>query len=152
VVVLGFGLTPTTPTGGTPTFTDVPADYYAYTYIETGYKHGILSGFDAATCTANGAVAPCYLPGLNITRAQLTKLVVNAAGYPLYTPSDGQSFSDVGPNNVFYASIETAAQVGVVKGYADGTFKPNNNIRRDEMAQIVYKGVITPARLEANAI
>ncbi|PZR98237.1 MAG: hypothetical protein DLM69_08920, partial [Candidatus Chloroheliales bacterium] len=26
--------------------------------------------------------------------------------------------------------------------YPDGTFRPNNNIRRDEMAQIVYEGII----------
>jgi len=27
-------------------------------------------------------------------------------------------------------------------GYLDCTFKPNNNIRRDEIAQIVYEGII----------
>jgi S-layer homology domain len=32
----------------------------------------------------------------------------------------------------------------VINGYPDHTFHPNNNIRRDEMAQIVYKGVTTP--------
>ncbi len=45
---------------------------------------------------------------------------------------------------IFYVSIETAHQKGVINGYPDHTFRPNNNIRRDEMAQIVYKGVTTP--------
>ncbi|PZS05328.1 MAG: hypothetical protein DLM69_01040, partial [Candidatus Chloroheliales bacterium] len=145
VVVLGFGLAPYTPTGGGQDFTDVPPSYFAYLYIETGYHNGILSGFAAAGCTAHGAIYPCYLPNIPITRAQLTKLVVSAAHYPLFTPTGGgQTFSDVPPGNIFYAFIETAHQKGVINGYPDGTFRPNNNIRRDEMAQIVYKGVTTP--------
>jgi S-layer family protein len=143
VVVLGFGIASYTP--ATPDFSDVPASYYAYAYIETGYQQGILSGFDANTCQANGQPFPCYLPGQAITRGQLTKLVVNAAGYALYTPSGGtQTFSDVPPSNIFYVSIETAHNQGVINGYPDQTFRPNLSIRRDEMAQIVYKGVTTP--------
>ncbi|PZR98381.1 MAG: hypothetical protein DLM69_08730 [Candidatus Chloroheliales bacterium] len=144
VVVLGFGIPFYTPTGG-PDFTDVPSSYFAYVYIETGFHAGILSGFDAPGCTAHGATYPCYLPNIPITRAQLTKLVVNAAHYPLFTPTGGgQTFSDVPNTNIFYVSIETAHNKGVINGYPDGTFRPNNNIRRDEMAQIVYKGVTTP--------
>ncbi len=143
VVVLGFGLPMYTSTGGQD-FSDVPPIYFAYGYIESGYHAGILNGFDTSTCTAYGVAFPCYLPNLPITRGQLTKLVVNAAGYPLYTPTSGQTFSDVPPSNVFYVSIETAHSKGVINGYPDHTFRPNSNIRRDEMAQIVYKGVITP--------
>jgi S-layer homology domain len=144
VVVLGFGTTFYTPTGN-PDFSDVPASYFAYTFIETGFHAGILSGFDQASCQAAGQLYPCYLPNRPITRGQLTKLVVNAAGYPLFTPTSGQqTFSDVPSTNVFFVSIETAHQKGVINGYPDGTFRPNNNIRRDEMAQIVFKGVITP--------
>jgi S-layer homology domain len=142
VVVLGFGTPFYTPTSGQD-FTDVPPGYFAYLYIETGFHAGILSGFDAAGCTAHGATYPCYLPNIPITRGQLTKLVVNAAHYTLVTPGT-QSFSDVPPSNVFYIAIETAHSKGVINGYNDGTFRPNNPIRRDEMAQIVYKGVTTP--------
>ncbi|PZS05171.1 MAG: hypothetical protein DLM69_01125 [Candidatus Chloroheliales bacterium] len=144
VVVLGFGTPFYTPPGNQD-FTDVPPSYFAYVYIETGFHAGILSGFDPNGCTAHGATYPCYLPNLPITRAQLTKLVVNAAHYPLFTPTGGgQTFSDVPNTNIFYVSIETAHYKGVINGYPDGTFRPNNNIRRDEMAQIVYKGVTTP--------
>ena len=142
IVVLGFGLPFYTP--GTPDFSDVPPTYFAYLYIESGYHAAILRGFDAASCTAHGVAYPCYLPNLAITRGQLTKLVVNAAHYLLYTPRSGPDFSDVPPSNVFYASIETAYHMGIIAGYADHTFRPSNNIRRDEMAQIVFKGVTTP--------
>ncbi len=143
VIVLGFGIVSYTPMG-TPDFSDVPASYFAYLYIESGYHAAILSGFDRASCQAAGQPYPCYLPNRPITRGQLTKLVVNATHYPLYTPTSGPTFTDVPASNVFYASIETAAHKMVVSGYSDHTFRPNNNIRRDEMAQIVYKAVITP--------
>ncbi len=143
VVVLGFGVPFYTPSA--QDFSDVPPTYFAYVYIESGYHAGVLSGFDATTCQQQGQAYPCYLPNRAITRGQLTKLVVNAAHYPLFTPTGGQpSFSDVPPSNVFFASIETAHHMGVINGYPDGTFRPNNVIRRDEMAQIVYKGVTTP--------
>ncbi len=143
IVALGFGLPSYTPPG-TPDFSDVLPSYFAYVYIESGYHAGILSGFDATTCAAHGVAYPCYLPNLAITRAQLTKLVIGAAHYPLYTPTTGQTFSDVPPQSIFYAFVETAHQKGVINGYPDGSFRPNNSIRRDEMAQIVYKGVTTP--------
>ncbi len=139
LVALAFGLPLLTPQSG-QSFTDVPPGYFAYLYIESGYHAGILSGFDAAGCTAHNALFPCYLPNIAITRAQLTKLVVNAGGYPLLTPASGPTFTDVPPSNVFYAFIETAAANHIIAGYPDGTFRPNNNIRRDEMAQIVYAG------------
>ncbi len=143
VVVLGFGIAPYTPT--VQDFTDVPPAYFAYAFIEAGFHAGILNGFDPATCTANGAVYPCYLPNLAITRGQVTKLVVSAAHYALVTPvGGGQTYSDVPPSNVFYLYIETAHFKNVVNGFPDGTFRPNNNIQRDQMCQIVYKGVTTP--------
>ena len=142
VVVLGFGTPLYTPSGGQD-FVDVSPSYFAYVYIESGYHAGILSGFDPATCTAHGLGTPCYLPNLPITRAQLTKLVVNAGGYTLITPQGGQQdFIDVPPSNVFYVSIETAYHNGIVHGYPGQLYLPNANIRRDEMAQIVYEGII----------
>ncbi len=143
VVVLGFGVSPYTPS--MPDFTDVQPVYFAYSYIEAGFHAGILGGFDSNTCTANGAVYPCYLPNKAITRGQVTKLVVGAAHYALVTPvGGGQTYSDVPPSNVFYLYIETAHAKNVVNGFPDGTFRPNANIQRDQMAQIVYKGMTTP--------
>ncbi len=141
VVVLGFGTPLYTP--ATPDFVDVPPSYFAYVFIESGYHAGILSGFDPATCAAHGLGNPCYLPNLPITRGQLTKLVVNAGGYTLHTPTGGaQDFVDVPTANVFYASIETAYHNGIVNGYPNHTYLPNNSIRRDEMAQIAYTGIL----------
>ena len=34
--------------------------------------------------------------------------------------------------------IRTMAAQGIISGYADGTFRPNNNITRGQMAKILY--------------
>lgn len=138
IVTLAFNIAPATP-GGAMHFTDVLPNNFAFGYIEAGYTVGILSGFDQATCGQNGAVYPCYLPNKAVTRGQLTKLVVGAGGYALLTPNGGQpSFNDVPPSNIFFASIETAFANRIIGGYSDGGFHPNSDIRRDEMAQVVY--------------
>ncbi len=143
VVVLGFGIAPYTPS--MPDFTDVSSGYFAFAYIEAGFHAGILNGFDPATCAANGVTYPCYLPNLAITRGQITKLVVLAAHYALVTPlGGGQTYTDVPPTNPFYLFVETAHYKGVVNGFPDGSFKPNQSVQRDQMCQIVYKGIITP--------
>ncbi len=144
VVVLAFSLPSYTPNSGQD-FTDVPIGYFAYGYIETGFHAGILGGYDANTCAAHNAAFPCYLPNLPITRGQVTKLIVSAAHYALLTPTGGNpTFTDVPPQSVFFVSIETAHAHGVINGYPDGSFRPNNNVRRDEMAQIVFKGLTSP--------
>jgi hypothetical protein len=142
VVVLGFGTPFYTPPSGAD-FSDVPATYFAFLYIESGYHAGVLSGFDPTTCQQSGQIYPCYMPNRAITRGQITKLVVNAAHYVLVTPGT-QTFSDVPLSNVFYLAIETAHAHAVINGYPDGTFQPNANVRRDAMCQIVFKGITSP--------
>ncbi len=141
LLVTGFHEPLYTPTSGQD-FTDVPPAYFGYLYIESGYHAGILSGFDAANCTAHGATYPCYLPNLAITRGQLARLAFNAAGYVPITTIP-HCFSGV-PPGPYQDALDTLCAKGVIHGYPDGSFRPNNPIRRDEAAQILYKAITTP--------
>jgi hypothetical protein len=69
-----------------------------------------------------------------------------AAGWSLISPTT-PTFSDVPQNSTFYEYIETAVCHGILGGYSDGTFKPNNNAFRSQIAKIVYNVVTdsTPA-------
>ena len=53
------------------------------------------------------------------------------------TPTCSISFSDVPSTDTFYASIRCLACRGIISGYADGTFKPNNQVTRGQLAKIV---------------
>ena len=59
-----------------------------YAYIETAYSHGIISGYN---CGANCLE---YRPGNNVTRGQLSKIVVLAKSWTIYTPTS-PTFRDV---------------------------------------------------------
>jgi hypothetical protein len=135
MIVLGEGW-PVNTTGG-PHFTDVPADYWAYPYIETIYNRPpagtVISGYDDGT----------FRPGNNLTRGQLTKIVVLSEGWPLDT-TGGPHFTDVGTTNPFYAFIETAYNRGIISGYADGTFRWGNPITRGQTAKVLHGAFTSP--------
>ncbi len=135
IAVKALDITATTPT--TPTFSDVPANYFAYVEIESGVAAGILSGYTQAQCQAAFTNYPCYLPNNPITRAELTKLVVKADQLPRQHPQQ-QTFSDVPTDYFAYHYIEIAYVNHIITGTDATHFAPALPIRRDEMAGIVY--------------
>jgi N-acetylneuraminic acid mutarotase len=47
------------------------------------------------------------------------------------------AFSDVPRGSTFYLYVHCLACVGIINGYSDGTFKPNNNVTRGQLSKIV---------------
>jgi S-layer homology domain len=124
-----------------PTFIDVPAAHTFYSYIETAYHQGIISGYSC------GAGCLEFRPGDSITRGQLCKVIVLAEGWAIYTPAT-PTFRDVPSIDAFYAYIETSAHVGIISGYSCGTgcleFRPGNNATRGQICKIVYGAITLP--------
>lgn len=52
-----------------------------------------------------------------------------------------QYFSDVSPQNAAYGAIQSLKEKGIVGGHKDGTFKPNDNVTRRQMA-VMLDGTI----------
>jgi hypothetical protein len=131
IVILAFGYELYAPAA--PTFTDVPADHPFYAFVETAAYNGIVSGYDDNT----------FRPFNNVTRGQLSKIVVVAAAWPLEDPPT-PTFTDVPTSHPFYTFVETAYTRGIVSGYADGTFRPFNDATRGQIAKIVHLAVTAP--------
>ena len=129
VLAEGFPLN----TAGGPHFTDVPASNAFYPYVETAYNRGLISGYADGT----------FRSGANVTRGQLSKVVVQAEGWRLNTVG-GPHFADVPPSNPFYAYIETAFNHGVVSGYTDGTFRAGSSATRGQISKIIYSAITAP--------
>jgi S-layer homology domain len=113
-------------TSGGPHFTDVPLDSTFYTYIEAAYNAGIVNGYADGT----------FHPEQKVTRGQLAKMVVEAAGWDLIAQGT-PTFTDVPAGSTFYTYIETAAAHGVLRGYGDGTFRPEQEATRGQVARVV---------------
>ncbi|MGI8586145.1 MAG: S-layer homology domain-containing protein [Chloroflexia bacterium] len=146
IVVLGFNKAIVTPAGTNYSFTDVPRTNPFFSMVETAYADGIVSGYNCGTAPAgpcDSAHRPYFLPFANVTRGQLSKIDVIAAGWTLYNPA-AATFSDVPHGSVFYTVIETAVCHGVISGYSDLTFRPFNNAIRGQIAKIVYLSIVNP--------
>ncbi|MDQ2807081.1 MAG: S-layer homology domain-containing protein, partial [Chloroflexota bacterium] len=151
IVVLADGIPLVSPPAANRTFSDVTPDNVFYSVIETAAAHSIVSGYSCGGINAQtGAAEPCdaarrpyYRPSNFVTRAQLTKIVVIGAGWTLVSPPT-PTFSDVATGNVFYPFIETAVCRGIITGYDDHTFRPNNYAFRGQIAKIVYLAVTNP--------
>jgi hypothetical protein len=107
-------------------FSDVCPDYWAYTFIESMAQRGIVSGYGDGT----------FRPDSTATRAQLSKMIVVARGWPVVAPVT-PSFSDVPASNPFYGYIETARAHGVISGYSDRTFRPNSTVTRGQLSKMI---------------
>ena len=94
------------------------------TNIETAYNHGIISGY------ADGM----FRWGNNVTRGQLSKIIVLAEGWTIDT-TGGPHFTDVPTTSLFYGYIETAFNHQIISGYADGTFHPVNSATRGQISK-----------------
>ncbi len=140
MVVLGKGW-PINTAGG-PHFVDVPQSNAFYSLIETAYGRGIISGY-----TCGGKDEPCpgtyFRPSTDITRAQITKLIVLSKGWTLLNPSR-PSFNDLPSDSAFYSFIETAVSHQVVSGYSDGTFHPNDEATRGQRSKMLSLALQQP--------
>src|SRR5205823_5489909 len=105
-----------------------------------------------------------FLPGANVTRGQVSKMVANAAGLNQPIPSTQQSFMDVPYSNPFWLYSERLYAIGAISGYTDtptshpcadaGVGSPcflwANPVTRGQTAKIVantfYPNCQTPAR------
>ncbi len=146
IVVLGLNV-PLFPPPSTPSFSDVPASNTFYNYIEAAKQFGIVSGYtDPAVCPSG---APCFHPYYNVTRGQLVKIVVNAAGWNYITPQTA-AFADVPVGSTFFSEVSTAVCYGLINGYPCGGpgepcdalqrpyFRPNNPAIRGQIAKIAF--------------
>ena len=80
-----------------------------------------------------------FRPNNPITRAEFTKIVVMS--FALSAGENTPQFSDVSSEDWFYQYVTTAAELGIVNGYEDGAFLPENNITREEMSAVIVRAI-----------
>ena len=62
-----------------------------------------------------------------------------------YDPYDPSAlFSDMAFGAWYYRSVRDSVAMGLIKGYNDGTFRPNASIRRGEVVTILYRAALSP--------
>lgn len=88
-----------------------------------------------------------FKPNNDITRAEFAKLVVHALKLvPTENPPKGDSetaeLKDLNdPTKWYYDDVITAIEVGIITGYDDNTFRPNEKITREQMATMIMRAI-----------
>lgn len=121
-------------------FEDIGTCEWARDAIEYLYSQNIISG---KTDTE-------FMPNDKITRAEFVKMVIGA--FYQIDESSRCNFLDVDENNWSYKYIATAFEKGIVNGVGSNTFKPDDNIIRQDMAVILYKCVYAGQKVQDGAL
>lgn len=124
----------TIPASAAGSFADVSPtrDAWCYTQVMQASEAGLMNGYGSSLFGKNDP----------ITRGQMVQILYNYYGENCGTNS---GFSDV-PSSVWYAKAVTwASKNGVVSGYSNGTFGPNNKLTREQMVTILYNVAGRPA-------
>jgi len=121
----------------TPSFSDVPTDFWCYKYIEYAAEHTIVGGYEDGT----------YQPQLPLDRGQMAVFIARAiAGddESVPDPTGDPSFPDVPADFWSYRHIEYIAAEEVAGGYFDGLYHPENPVDRAQMAVFISRAFELP--------
>ncbi|MFD0677833.1 MULTISPECIES: S-layer homology domain-containing protein [unclassified Paenibacillus] len=82
-----------------------------------------------------------FHPNESVTRAEFAALITRVLGLEHVKLSGEVSFKDV-PDDAWYrSSVAAAVQSGIVSGYEDGIFRPDQTISRQEMALMIFRTI-----------
>ena len=124
----GYYITDATPPLPPLPFIDVFETDWFYRAVDFVYREGVFSGTSANT----------FSPSVPMTRGMFVTVLYNLEKRP--ATAAGGMFSDVkDPAQYYYNAVTWANSAGVVTGYPDGSFKPDDRITREQMAVIMYR-------------
>ncbi|UNK19960.1 S-layer homology domain-containing protein [Paenibacillus sp. N3/727] len=93
-------------------------------------SRGLIEGVDSVR----------FAPNKPVTRAEFTSLLVRSLGLKKQSDS-GVSFNDVHKEDWFADAIETAAGLGLIEGFVNGEFRPNEQITREQMSALLVRAL-----------
>ncbi|MBR5367028.1 MAG: carbohydrate-binding domain-containing protein, partial [Clostridia bacterium] len=132
--ISGSGTTPDsgTPDSATPgsvtlPFTDVSPNSPYYDDIQYVYENDIMNGMSETEFGEN----------LPLTRGMIVTILHRVEGRPevAYTGA----FTDVADGMWYTDGVEWAASHGIVLGYGDGRYGPDDNVTREQLAAILFR-------------
>ena len=108
-------------------FTDTKASAWYAEHVDNVYDRGLMNGIGEHS----------FAPDANVTRAMAATVLWRIAGEP--APEGECLFNDVPENKYYTQAVIWAEQLGVIDGYPDGTFRPDTNITREQLAAVLFR-------------
>ena len=108
-------------------FSDLDTGKWYHRFVDYAIANGLLGGTGGDTFSPEGT----------LTRAQVITVLWRLEGEPQAT--NAISFTDVAESAWYTDVIRWAVREGIMGGYDDGSFGPNNPIKWQELAAILYR-------------
>ena len=108
-------------------FDDMQGYEWSFTAVEYLFDEDIINGTGDFT----------FEPASMVTREQFVKMICGA--FDIQKGADIVNFSDVSETDWFYPYVMKMASNGLVTGISDTLFGTGNNIKRQDMAVLIYR-------------
>ena len=108
-------------------FADVNIDAWYFTPVVWAFENNIM----------NGVSDTQFAPDASMTRAMLVTVLWRYAGEP--SAGAVPAFGDVAASTWYSNAVAWAAENGVVTGFSDTVFGPNDYVNREQMYTILYR-------------
>ena len=113
-------------------YTDVDSEAWYYEAVAFVSAKGWMGGYGDTH----------FGPGAQLSRAQLAQILYTQAETP--ATSGSSAFSDVERGAWYHSAICWAVEQGIVGGYGDGRFGPDDPITREQLAVMLWRGAGQP--------
>lgn len=127
-IALMLGMLPITAAAANSVFSDVKEKDWFYDAVQYVYENGMMNGTGSTT----------FSPDTTTTRGMIVTILHRMEGTPSVT---GKGFTDVSDGKYYSAAVAWASANGIVDGYGNGAFGPNDTITREQLATILYRYV-----------
>ena len=109
-------------------FNDVGSKKWFYGAVKYVYDNGLM----------NGTTADKFEPNTNVSRAMFVTILGRLYGAD---PVETEAFSDIKKNSWYSGYVGWANTNGIITGFPDGTFHPNESLTREQMATAMTRFV-----------
>ncbi len=113
-------------------FTDVTTSKWYYNSVLWAYGKGVINGLSATS----------FGPNATATRGQLVAMLYRLQGQPAVTGSSG--FTDLA-EDYYRDAVTWASHNGIVSGFTETLFGPNNKVTREQLATMLYRMAGSPS-------
>jgi len=114
-------------------FSDVSEGAWYYDAVRYASENGLMGGY------GNGL----FGPNDNLSRAQFAQILFNREGRPVVNYL--LQYGDVASGAWYTEAVRWATSQGIVGGYGNGMFGPNDNITREQLAVMLWRYAGSPA-------
>lgn len=131
-VVVTFTEVPVAPIVTVEQFVDVAPGAWYYDAVKYAVEHGLFYGTSDTT----------FGPNSTMTRGMLATVLYRMESEP---EADASDFLDVESGQYYSEAVAWAAANGIVAGYGNGNFGPEDALTREQLATILYRYSGSPA-------